>query len=145
VVKCILKINLILAKMAIIVRVTNAKAFLEKVIVHIISGKSSTWNVNPFTKAITHSPAQWLGQAYLVGSVDPDNDIVRFRFEMGTPNPEYPKTRDELYPYFHGRFVSFLFNHFHREFNRVIATSDTTPEVQPPTASKTMKLPNKPK
>lgn len=127
--------------MSILVRAKNANLLLDKITAHLAQGKSDTWSINPTTKQITHTPEQWKDQAYLTSTVDDDNNVLRFHFKMGTANPKYPKTRDDLYPYFHGRFVSFLFNHFHKQFERIIATSDT--ETTPAAKPKTMILPKK--
>jgi len=129
--------------MSILVRKQNANLLLKKIITHIAEGKSATWSINPTTKEITHTPEQWKDQTYLVGVLGADNDSITFRFTMGKPNSEFPKTRDDLYPYFHGRFVSFLFNHFHKQFERVVATSDTATSPTPAAKPKIMTLPKK--
>jgi hypothetical protein len=117
--------------MAVHIRCEDAKALLATIEAHLATKKPETWAINTSTRQITHTPDQWKDQAYFKGTAHKDNDIVTFAFTVGTITGKDAKTRDQVYPHYHGRFVSFLFDHFHGQFKRVIADADAVPASAP--------------
>jgi|GEM_PF-6551601 len=118
--------------MAVQVKCANASALLAKIEAYLVDPGSNTWAINA-KREITHTPEQWRGQAYFTGQSNAENDRIIFAFSMAKTPPAglTPKTRAQAYPYYHGRLVSFLFDHFHGQFEFVAGTNDNPPVAAP--------------
>jgi hypothetical protein len=114
--------------MAVAVNCKYPTALLAKIMVFLREGRSKTWGLDDTRKRITHTPDQWNEAAFFDPTADDQNQRLRFEFAMGTQglNPflKDAKTREEAYPYYHGRLISMLFDHFHEDFTGLAANTD---------------------
>lgn len=108
--------------MALIVNAPNPKQLLADIKKAIDDKKIDTW-VYDADGDFTHSPSQWIYQAWLRPIVAPG--VLIFGL-LGKQNVVMTKV---IYGVFHGRFIEMLLNHFDNDFSATSATAQKDAKV----------------
>jgi hypothetical protein len=112
--------------MAIILKTKDPEGLLSEIQQTLLDKPLDTWEIWN-DEFITHTPTQWHLQAHFVGYPRADEQELRFGLIVPQDPPVRPeplKDTIDVYPYYHGRFISMLFAHFHSRFTSLEATTE---------------------
>lgn len=102
--------------MAVIV-LTNSPATLLKSLKDAIRDKKvETWSVDS-DGDFTHTPSQWLNEAWFRPSIQADRLVFKILKQQGK------NISTSVYGIYHGRFIEMLLCHFDSKFSQAYATA----------------------
>jgi hypothetical protein len=102
--------------MAVIAICNDPQRLLNDIKAGITKGSIETWQVDS-DGDFTHSPTQWIRQAWLRPRVQQDRLVFSI---LGQKNTQMSKA---TYAVYHGRFIEMLLTHFDLQFSSVSASA----------------------
>jgi hypothetical protein len=102
--------------MAVIVLTSTPATLLDEMKAEMNKHTIETWSVDP-DGDFTHTPPQWLKQAWFRPLIHEDRLVFRIL------TPQGKKLSRTVYAVYHGRFIEMLLTHFDLKFSGATATA----------------------